>query len=125
LKRIRIFVCVKQSRRGHACCAAQGSPRLIDALREELAQLGGVAERVDIVSCGCLDACEKGPVVVAVGGKAALESRPPKGFLKKLPCRPRMEFTHVRAEDARRIAEQAAKAAAGRASVEPSTRDFE
>jgi hypothetical protein len=112
LKRIRVFVCVMQNRHDGASCAEQGSLDLVDALCQEIAQIGNAAASIDVRPCGCLGICEQGPALLAVGGKAALDTKPPKGFLNRLLCSLRIQFTHARLEDAHRIVEELVNVAA-------------
>lgn len=92
---IRLFVCAARK-----CRDAGGGRPLIEALQREIAQAGA---NVNVKACGCLDRCEKGPAVVAYGGKAARAPRPPHGWLDKLLHRPVATFLRVTAADARRM----------------------
>jgi hypothetical protein len=98
---VRIFTCV-----GRACRDAQGGQALLDALHREIGLAGPAAARIDVKSCGCLDQCKKGPVVVAYRGKAAQSSRPPHGLWSELTNRPLGTFLRATPGEARRIVER-------------------
>jgi (2Fe-2S) ferredoxin len=57
-----VFVCLKQRTGGQVCCSAQGSERILEALKV------GVKERalsgVRVSQSGCHDLCAKGPSVM-------------------------------------------------------------
>lgn len=63
--RYHLFFCTNQREDGRACCAQHGSAKMRDYLKKSvkdqgLAGPGGI--RVN--TAGCLDRCDKGPVVV-------------------------------------------------------------
>lgn len=60
-----LFVCGNQRSPGHprGCCDPDGSERLCNALRAELAKYA-LATPVRANKCGCLDQCELGPTLV-------------------------------------------------------------
>ena len=59
-----VFVCANRRPDGHkrGSCAAQGSEALRDYMKARAKELGIAHIRVN--SAGCLDRCEKGPVIV-------------------------------------------------------------
>jgi (2Fe-2S) ferredoxin/2-polyprenyl-3-methyl-5-hydroxy-6-metoxy-1,4-benzoquinol methylase len=61
--RYHVFVCDQRKPDGLPCCAARGSPAVIEALRREIAaqDLLGV---VQVTACGSLGLCERGPNLV-------------------------------------------------------------
>lgn len=95
---IRLFACA-----GKACRHAPGGQALLEALLREIGLAGPRAAHLDVRSCGCLDKCQEGPVVVAYGGKAAQADFPPKGALRNLVHRPLGTFYKAQPADARRI----------------------
>ncbi|MDR3440497.1 (2Fe-2S) ferredoxin domain-containing protein [Telmatospirillum sp.] len=101
---IRLFTCV-----GKSCRNNQGGRALLDALRREIALSGPEAASIDVASCGCLDQCDKGPVVVACQGTAAQSSHPPRDILNDPIHRPLATFFHVTPEEARRIVDAVMK----------------
>ena len=60
-----IFVCNNRRSDDHprGSCGGKGSDELVQLFRQELAKQGA-AGKVRTNKCGCLDACEEGPVVV-------------------------------------------------------------
>lgn len=62
--RAHLFCCVNSRPEGHprGSCAPGGSVGLYEFMRERAEEMG--LEGVRINSAGCLDRCEKGPVVV-------------------------------------------------------------
>lgn len=93
---IRLFTCV-----GRDCRNAWKGGNLVESLRAEIVR-SGVAG-IDVQSCGCLDQCDKGPVVLAYQGKAAQAVRPPKGALSSLLNRPLARFFQATPDQARHI----------------------
>jgi (2Fe-2S) ferredoxin/precorrin-6B methylase 2/DNA-binding CsgD family transcriptional regulator len=61
--RYHIFICDQKKPEGVPCCAAAGSAATIEALRKEVAARG-LADEVQITTCGSLGACERGPNLV-------------------------------------------------------------
>ena len=73
-----LFVCVRDRHGKGQSCAGSGSRALVaDAqfiLRcEDIGQ-----DELSVRPVGCLGLCERGPVCVAVAGKAALDRKPPR-----------------------------------------------
>ncbi|NDC55938.1 MAG: (2Fe-2S) ferredoxin domain-containing protein [Alphaproteobacteria bacterium] len=64
LYRHHIFCCTNQRADGHkrGCCASKGSEKLRDYFKQRVKELGLAPARVN--TSGCLDQCERGPVVV-------------------------------------------------------------
>src|SRR5208282_4130891 len=58
-----VFICDQNKPEGVPCCAARGSAATIAALRKEVAARG-LADEVQITSCGSLGVCERGPNLV-------------------------------------------------------------
>jgi (2Fe-2S) ferredoxin/SAM-dependent methyltransferase len=61
--RSHIFVCTQEKPEGITSCSASGSLRVLDAFRQSL-QSCGLADEVLLTTCGCLGACDHGPVVI-------------------------------------------------------------
>ncbi len=61
--RYHAFVCTQEKAEGVPCCSAAGSLRVLDALHRELGAKG-LAEQVQVSSCGCLGLCDSGPVMI-------------------------------------------------------------
>jgi len=61
--RSHIFVCTQDKPEGVASCSANGSSRVLDAFRHEL-QSCGLANDALVTTCGCLGACDHGPIVI-------------------------------------------------------------
>ena len=61
--RYHAFVCTQEKPEGVTSCPAAGSFRVLDALHRELGAQG-LAEEVQVSSCGCLGLCESGPVMI-------------------------------------------------------------
>ncbi len=57
------FVCTQEKAEGVPCCSAAGSLRVLDALHRELGAQG-LADDIQISSCGCLGVCDSGPVMI-------------------------------------------------------------
>jgi len=77
---IRIFVCVDTKTDGLRCCAANHSSFLLQRLRRVIAAYGRQAVHLDVRPCNCVGLCDEGPVMLAFGGKAARQVRPPLAF---------------------------------------------
>lgn len=58
-----VFICDQKKPEGIPCCPARGSAATIDALRKEVAGRG-LADKVQITTCGSLGLCERGPNMV-------------------------------------------------------------
>ena len=58
-----VYVCDQQKAEGVPCCAARGSRGMIEALRREIVSQG-MANVVQITTCGSLGVCERGPNMV-------------------------------------------------------------
>jgi (2Fe-2S) ferredoxin/ubiquinone/menaquinone biosynthesis C-methylase UbiE len=61
--RHHVFVCTQEKAEGVPCCSAAGSFRVLDALHGELGRQG-LADDVQVSSCGCLGICDSGPVMI-------------------------------------------------------------
>lgn len=61
--RYHAFVCTQEKPEGVPCCAAAGSFRVLDTLHRELGS-AGLADNVQVSSCGCLGLCDSGPVMI-------------------------------------------------------------
>ncbi len=61
--RLHVFVCEQQKPEGLPCCGARGGRQVADALRREVAARG-LAEEVQITTCGSIGLCERGPNMV-------------------------------------------------------------
>lgn len=61
--RYHVFICDQAKPEGVPGCAASGSARTIEALRREVAARG-LADTVQITTCGSLGLCERGPNMV-------------------------------------------------------------
>jgi len=61
--RYHAFVCTQEKPEGVPCCSAAGSFRALDALHRELGA-AGLADDVQVSSCGCLGLCDSGPVMI-------------------------------------------------------------
>jgi len=61
--RYHAFVCTQEKPEGVPCCSAAGSFRVLDALHRELGA-NGLADAVQVSSCGCLGLCDSGPVMI-------------------------------------------------------------
>lgn len=61
--RHHVFMCDQRRPEGAACCSANGSLRLIEALRRELREQGSDND-VQVTPCGSLGLCERGPNMV-------------------------------------------------------------
>ncbi len=61
--RYHAFVCTQEKPEGVPCCSAAGSFRVLEALHRELGAQG-LADEVQVSSCGCLGLCDSGPVMI-------------------------------------------------------------
>ncbi len=61
--RYHAFVCTQEKGEGVPCCATAGSFTVLNALHRELGKTG-LAEEVQVSSCGCLGVCDSGPVMI-------------------------------------------------------------
>ncbi len=61
--RYHVFICDQQKAEGAPCCSARGSGRVIETLRSEIASRG-LADEVQVTTCGSLGLCEHGPNLV-------------------------------------------------------------
>ncbi len=61
--RYHVFACTQEKPEGTPCCSAAGSQKVLDALHRELGARG-LADEVQVSSCGCLGLCESGPVMI-------------------------------------------------------------
>jgi len=61
--RHHVFVCTQEKAEGVPCCSAAGSGRVLNALHGELSAKG-LADDVQVSSCGCLGVCDSGPVMI-------------------------------------------------------------
>ncbi len=58
-----VFVCTQEKAEGVPCCSAAGSFQVLNALHRELGSQG-LADDVQVSSCGCLGICDSGPVMI-------------------------------------------------------------
>ncbi len=103
---IRIFACMKTKQDGRPVCGNSGAAEVMTALRLELARRGQSAAHIDVRPCGCLDKCDKGPVLVAFTGAVAEAAVPPRNVIEKLLHRPKACFENVSPNDAASIVSQ-------------------
>ncbi len=61
--RYHAFVCTQEKPEGVPCCAAAGSFSVLGALHRELGEKG-LAEEIQVSSCGCLGVCDSGPIMI-------------------------------------------------------------
>ena len=63
--RHHVFFCTNEREGGQACCARHGAQKMRDYAKARCKELGlhGAGE-LRINNAGCLDRCEKGPVLV-------------------------------------------------------------
>lgn len=60
-----VFFCTNQREGGEACCNNHGASALRDYMKKKVKALGDrIPDRVRINTAGCLDRCDKGPVIV-------------------------------------------------------------
>jgi (2Fe-2S) ferredoxin/predicted O-methyltransferase YrrM len=65
--RHHVYVCDQRKPEGAPCCSANGSARVIEALRREL-DAQGMVDEVQVTTCGSLGLCERGPNMVVYPG---------------------------------------------------------
>ncbi len=58
-----VFVCTQEKAEGVPCCSTKGSGTVLEALRRELSRQG-LADEVQVTSCGCLGICDEGPAMI-------------------------------------------------------------
>jgi len=61
--RYHAFVCTQEKPEGVPCCSAAGSFKVLESLHRELG-VAGLADDVQVSSCGCLGLCDSGPVMI-------------------------------------------------------------
>jgi (2Fe-2S) ferredoxin/ubiquinone/menaquinone biosynthesis C-methylase UbiE len=61
--RYHVFVCTQEKAEGVPCCSVAGSGRVLNALHGELGAKG-LADEIQVSSCGCLGICDSGPVMI-------------------------------------------------------------
>ncbi|MFZ0963796.1 MAG: methyltransferase [Terriglobia bacterium] len=61
--RYHVYICDQKKPEGVPCCPGRGSAATIEALRKEVAARG-LADEVQITTCGSLGICERGPNLV-------------------------------------------------------------
>ncbi|HUT52806.1 MAG TPA: methyltransferase [bacterium] len=61
--RHHVYVCTQQKPEGAPSCPAKGAEDTLAALRSELGK-AGLADEVQVTTCGCLGLCEQGPNLV-------------------------------------------------------------
>jgi len=61
--RLHVFVCDQRKPEGAPCCSANGSPKVVERLRAEVVRQG-LADRVQVTTCGSLGLCDRGPNMV-------------------------------------------------------------
>jgi (2Fe-2S) ferredoxin len=61
--RLHVYVCDQAKPEGVPGCAARGSGKTLEALRREIASQG-LADEVQVTTCGSLGLCERGPNMV-------------------------------------------------------------
>ena len=60
-----VFFCTNQREGGEACCNDHGAADVRDYMKKRVKELGdSIPDRVRINTAGCLDRCDKGPVIV-------------------------------------------------------------
>lgn len=60
-----VFFCTNQRAPGEACCNNHGAQAMRDYCKGKVKAMGDqITGKVRINSAGCLDRCEKGPVIV-------------------------------------------------------------
>ena len=63
--RYHLFFCTNQREDGKACCARYGAQKMRDYLKQRVKEQGlSGAGGVRVNSAGCMDRCDKGPVIV-------------------------------------------------------------
>ncbi len=61
--RYHVYVCTQEKPEGQPCCSANGSAKVLDALRAEVGK-AGLGDEVQITTSGSLGLCERGPNMV-------------------------------------------------------------
>ena len=61
--RYHAIVCTQEKPEGVTNCSAAGSFRILETLYRELG-VQGLADDVQVSTCGCLGLCESGPVMI-------------------------------------------------------------
>ncbi|MGO9640028.1 MAG: methyltransferase [Candidatus Acidiferrales bacterium] len=61
--RYHVFICDQCKAAGVPCCAARGSGKVIEVLRQEIAAQG-LTNEVQITQCGSVGLCERGPNMI-------------------------------------------------------------
>jgi (2Fe-2S) ferredoxin/predicted O-methyltransferase YrrM len=61
--RYHVYACTQTKPEGVPCCSANGSVKVIEALRREIAS-ADLNEKVQVTTCGSLGLCERGPNMV-------------------------------------------------------------
>lgn len=102
----RLFACMKTRQDGRRACGNAGAAEIMTALRLELARRGRVAAHIDVHPCGCLDRCERGPILVGLSGSVAEVAVPPRQPLQKLIHSPKVCFEHISVRDVPDIVDQ-------------------
>lgn len=60
-----VFFCTNQREGGEMCCNSHGAGDMRDYMKQRIKQLGGaIPDKVRVNTAGCLDRCDKGPVIV-------------------------------------------------------------
>ncbi|MCX7897057.1 MAG: NAD(P)H-dependent oxidoreductase subunit E [Rhodocyclaceae bacterium] len=60
-----VFFCTNQREAGEMCCNNHGAQAMRDYCKEKVNAMGAaIPGKVRINSAGCLDRCDKGPVIV-------------------------------------------------------------
>jgi len=60
-----VFFCTNQREGREMCCNMHGASDMRDYMKQRVKQLGGaIPDKVRINTAGCLDRCDKGPVIV-------------------------------------------------------------
>jgi (2Fe-2S) ferredoxin len=60
-----VFFCTNQREGGESCCNDHGAADVRDYMKKRVKELGEkIPDRVRINTAGCLDRCDKGPVIV-------------------------------------------------------------
>jgi (2Fe-2S) ferredoxin len=60
-----VFFCTNQREGGEMCCNNHGAADVRDYMKKRVKELGDkIPDRVRINTAGCLDRCDKGPVIV-------------------------------------------------------------
>lgn len=63
--RHHLFFCTNQREDGSACCARHGAKKMRDYLKQRVKERGlSGPGGVRVNTAGCLDRCDKGPVIV-------------------------------------------------------------